>query len=53
LVEHVIVFENPQNKQKGEFSGLRTFIFVKVPQLGDSEGTFAVFESSFQLLLPV
>jgi len=28
-------------------------IFVMVPRIGDSEGTFSVFESSCHLLLPV
>jgi len=28
-------------------------LFIKVPQPGDSEGTFSVFESSCHLLLPV
>jgi len=28
-------------------------LFVKVPRLGNSEGTFSVFESSCHLLLPV
>jgi len=33
--------------------GLGTHLFVKVPQPGDSEVTFSVFESSCHLLLPV
>jgi len=33
--------------------GLGTHLFVKVPQPGDSEVTFAVFELSCYLLLPV
>jgi len=33
--------------------GLGPHLFVKVPRPGDSEVTFAVFESSFHLLLPV
>jgi len=32
--------------------GLGPHLFVKVPQLGESEVTFAVFESSCRLLLP-
>jgi len=32
---------------------LGTHSFVKVPQPGDSKGTFSVFESSCHLLLPV
>jgi len=31
--------------------GLGTRLFVKVPQPGDSEATFSVFESSCHLLL--
>jgi len=34
-------------------SPLGPHLFVKVPQLGDSEVTFAVFKSSCHLLLPV
>jgi len=33
--------------------GLGTYLFVKVPWPGDSEGIFLVFESSCHLLLPV
>jgi len=33
--------------------GLGTHLFVKVPQPGDSEGPFSVFESTCHLLLPV
>jgi len=33
--------------------GLGPHLFVKVPRPGDSEVTFAVFESSCHLLLPV
>jgi len=33
--------------------GLGIFLFVKVFLPGDSEGTFAVIESSCHLLLPV
>jgi len=33
--------------------GLGTYVFVKVPRLGDSEETFSVFESSCYMLLPV
>jgi len=33
--------------------GLGPHLFVKVPRLGDSEGIFAVFESSCHMLLPV
>jgi len=32
---------------------LGAHLFVNVPRPGDIEGTFAVFESSFHLLLPV
>jgi len=32
-------------------TGTHTHLFVKVPQPGDSEFTFSVFESSFHLLL--
>jgi len=33
--------------------GLGTHLFVKVPQPGDSEGTFSIFELSFYLLLSI
>jgi len=33
--------------------GLGSHLFVKVPRLEDSEGTFSVFESSCHLLLRV
>jgi len=33
--------------------GLAPHLFVKIHRPGDSEGTFAVFESSCHLLLPV
>jgi len=33
--------------------GLGTYLFVKVPQPGDSEVTFSVFQSGCHLLLPV
>jgi len=33
--------------------GLGTHLFPKIPRPGDSEVTFAVFESSCHLLLPV
>jgi len=36
-----------------EWLVLSVHLFVKVPWLGDSEGTFLVFESSCHLLLPV
>jgi len=32
--------------------GLGTYLFVKVPRIGESEVTFSVFESSCHLLLP-
>jgi len=33
--------------------GLDPHLFVKIPQPGDSEMAFAIFESSCHLLLPV
>jgi len=33
--------------------GIGTHLFVKVPQPGDSEGTFSAFESSCHLSLHV
>jgi len=44
----------PKNRFKNQLSlDLGAHLFVKVPQLGDSELTFSVIESSCHLLLPV
>jgi len=46
-----MTFINPG--QYGSILGLGTHLFVTVPQPGDSEVTFSVFESSYHLLIPV
>jgi len=35
------------------FNLVRSSLFVKVPQPGDNEETFSVFQSCYHLLLPV
>jgi len=41
------------SNDRGDFLGLGTHLFVKVPRPGDSEVTFSVFETSCHQLLPV
>jgi len=48
LEDHI---KEPVGKQQQQ--GLSTHLLVRVPRLGDSEGTFSVIESSCHLLLPV
>jgi len=43
----------PGDEGPGDGLGLGIHLFVKVPQPGDSEVIFAVFESSCHLFLPV
>jgi len=40
-------------KKADRYSYVLIYLFVKVPQPGDSEVNFSVFESSCRMLLPV
>jgi len=52
-MQRVMRREQGSSKRKEKKKSNQSHLFVKVPRLGDSEGTFSVFESSCHLLLPV
>jgi len=49
IYAHVVMLSYLQEESRDI---LGTYLFIKVPRPGDSEGTFSVFESSYQSAFP-